>query len=248
MSLKYYADENAKYRALRDTKLTDEEALKAYAKLFRHFGVPPIRIEFKNKGRNAHYNPFYKRIRLIRSWMNWKTLAHEFAHYLDDVKRNDEIAKLKSQLRPWSANMSDADKEYNRWNATKRAKIENAHWHGRRHEKLMARVIAYIEKKGWNTGSLKPMKTIVVEPVLHQVLGITTPSPVQPPAGPWNPFAADDARAAFYESLDESFTCPKCHIEKHKAEFGVRVMKKDADGKPLKISRQSYCRQCRSSN
>lgn len=40
--------------------------------------------------------------------------------------------------------------------------------------------------------------------------------------------------------------CKKCHHNRHKSEFGLRVMARGPDGKPLKVRRQSWCTRCRS--
>ena len=54
-----------------------------------------------------------------------------------------------------------------------------------------------------------------------------------------------DPVAAFMASLSEIQHCPCCQQHKNKAEFGVRVMKRDVNGVPVSIRRQSYCRTCR---
>ena len=50
---------------------------------------------------------------------------------------------------------------------------------------------------------------------------------------------------AFFNSLPAMLHCPHCDLDKPKADFGVRVMKKDASGNPLKLARQSRCKLCR---
>lgn len=54
-----------------------------------------------------------------------------------------------------------------------------------------------------------------------------------------------DVRTAAYNALPAELTCPCCQATKSKAEFGVRVVKKDEAGNPLKAVRQSRCRSCR---
>jgi hypothetical protein len=54
-----------------------------------------------------------------------------------------------------------------------------------------------------------------------------------------------DPVAAFYKTLPDFLTCPHCNGTKPKSDFGVRVMKKDAEGNPAVIRRQSWCRGCR---
>ena len=50
---------------------------------------------------------------------------------------------------------------------------------------------------------------------------------------------------AAFNALPEVLHCPKCSCHKAKAQFGVRVMARDAANQPTKIVRQSYCRECR---
>jgi rubredoxin len=60
------------------------------------------------------------------------------------------------------------------------------------------------------------------------------------------PAAARDPRLAqAFADLPERLTCPRCGRSRKKEFFGVRVVKKDARGRPLQIYRQSYCRDCR---
>lgn len=56
---------------------------------------------------------------------------------------------------------------------------------------------------------------------------------------------AKDPIKAFYDSLPERLTCPCCNATLPKMNFGVRVMKRDANNIPTVIRRQSYCRTCR---
>ena len=54
-----------------------------------------------------------------------------------------------------------------------------------------------------------------------------------------------DPVAAFFDSLPPLLTCPCCNATLPKMNFGVRVMKRDANNVPTVIRRQSYCRACR---
>lgn len=224
--LKYYQLENERYRELRDSRITEDEATKALAKLCRHFGLDNIPIDFVNgMHRSAHYSVARRRICLVRNWMNWKTLAHEFAHYWDDMKRKQEIAAHNRAF----AETSDVSEQL--WHRERINKIKNANWHGKRHAKLIDRAIRYIQKKGWNTGLLKPQ--------------VAVPMIQLPPAPKPVPVISADLRASVFAALPEQLQCPKCNSTKHKSEFGVRVMAKDAAGNPIKVIRQSYCKPCR---
>ena len=51
--------------------------------------------------------------------------------------------------------------------------------------------------------------------------------------------------AAAMRDLPNRLKCPKCGRRRSKMMFGLRVMKRDANGVPLVIRRQSYCGSCR---
>lgn len=48
-----------------------------------------------------------------------------------------------------------------------------------------------------------------------------------------------------FAALPDKCRCRRCHKPRAKAEFGLRVMAKDANGKPVRIARQSWCGRCR---
>jgi hypothetical protein len=50
---------------------------------------------------------------------------------------------------------------------------------------------------------------------------------------------------AALKSLPKRIACPKCKKNRVREAFGVRVMARDANGKPLRVARQSYCGSCR---
>jgi hypothetical protein len=50
---------------------------------------------------------------------------------------------------------------------------------------------------------------------------------------------------ATFKSLPSRLRCPKCGRTRGKEFFGLRVAKKDPEGLPILIYRQSYCRDCR---
>ena len=55
----------------------------------------------------------------------------------------------------------------------------------------------------------------------------------------------DALLAAAYRKLPARVKCPKCGKTRSKDQFGLRVMARDAKSVPTKISRQSYCKECR---
>ncbi len=96
--------------------------------------------------------------------------------------------------------------------------------------------------------SLMSTQTDPIQTVLNQLTG---GAPFDPQAALTTPIPAPtpivDLVAAAFNALPAELTCPKCHLTKPKEVFGTRVTKKDAEGKPLKVVRQSYCKGCRSS-
>lgn len=51
--------------------------------------------------------------------------------------------------------------------------------------------------------------------------------------------------AAAFDALPKRIVCPKCKRNRAKNAFGLRVMSRDAKGRPTRIARQSYCKTCR---
>ena len=54
-----------------------------------------------------------------------------------------------------------------------------------------------------------------------------------------------DLRARAFRALPDRIKCPHCTAVQAKAEYGVRVVKRDGRGMPLKVVRQSWCQTCR---
>jgi hypothetical protein len=50
---------------------------------------------------------------------------------------------------------------------------------------------------------------------------------------------------AALQALPKRLRCPKCGRARSREDFGLRVMARDAAGLPTRISRQSYCKDCR---
>lgn len=109
----------------------------------------------------------------------------------------------------------------------KQAKRRRGRWHSVAHRKLTDQAVEALKThpkfQAFFTGEAKPVvpKTEV------------------------DPTAAAQLINEFYNKLPEKLTCPCCNATIPKLNFGVRVMKKDAQGLPLVIRRQSYCKACR---
>jgi rubredoxin len=235
--LKYYADENRRHFHAQQSKLTREQALESARVLARAFAVPPLKVGFTDKlpgrktrkvkswyqgGRELAAGDFFQlpqaQIALHPEMLNVLTVAHEFAHYIDDIDQ-------RKARREWSAKYMVAEKyafrvPAPRWNA-----------HGPRHEVIVNKAVAILKEKGFMPPLPEPGATVAA-PVLP-----TVPSPPKPNAVQ---MATD-----FFNSLPAMHWCPKCGVIKPKEDFGVRVMARDSAGLPVKMARQSYCRKCR---
>lgn len=49
----------------------------------------------------------------------------------------------------------------------------------------------------------------------------------------------------FFDELPDMLDCKKCQAVLPKVDIGIRVMKRNKDGSPKYVSRQSYCKKCR---
>lgn len=239
--LKYYKDEAEEYRDVRALGITEDDASKYLRKLCRHFKVPHINLEFVNGQRKyAHYSPSQHKIRLVRNWMNYHTLAHEFAHYWDDMKRKSQVSSLHAQMYQLPRFSEEFPILQRRI-----TKIQNANWHGKRHAKLQARTLAYMEKKGWMEAP-QAAKAEAKASLLKRIESIDKQAVELTKTIDFSGLKhSTDLVAATFNALPETLQCPKCWTVRPKAEFGVRVMARDAAGTPTKVRRQSYCKHCR---
>lgn len=81
--LEYYKEERERYAEVPREKPTMQEITRAVPKLAKHFKVPPIAVESTSGNRYNHYNVNARRLRFNVDHLDWLTVAHEFAHYLD---------------------------------------------------------------------------------------------------------------------------------------------------------------------
>lgn len=144
------------------------------------------------------------------------TVAHEVAHYL-------HWKNFRKAFDAWVENPSKSTP------IPKRGR-----WHGEEHSRLVDECVELLKKNGY----LSPRwiatpegKLVVSDPPVNQQYRPKTP--------------IEDLVAKTYAGLPDLLTCPCCSATLPKTNFGVRVIKKSPEGRPLVVRRQSYCRACR---
>lgn len=212
--LKYYARENTRHAVAEKVKGDFNTIVEMSKALFKHFKVPAIPVQLMDKKIKE-----FRRQRKAKSWyqpggiirkakivyhptmLSALTVAHEVAHYVDDVRK-------------------------------KQAKIRRVRWHSAAHRALTDQGVIALQEK------FAPMfQPGYTPPVVPQAVRTVTQISADTQAA--------QAINKFYASLPEKLTCPCCHAHIPKMNFGVRVMKRDANGIPVVIRRQSYCKACR---
>ena len=213
--LKYYRRENERHADAEKVKGNFDQAVEMTKALFKHFRVKPIDIKLLDKSKKE-----YRRLRKVRSWyeggnifrkgkivyhptmLSVLTVAHEVAHYVDDVR-------------------------------AKQAKIRRIKWHSAAHRSLTDQGVGALKRDPRfaplfaNPGAV-PVKKVDPQPCETEVATVSA-----------------NKINEFYASLPEKLTCPCCNAHIPKRNFGVRVMKRDENGVPVVIRRQSYCKACR---
>ncbi len=192
------------------------------------FGLPKIPVLLRSGGATSHYKPYDRvrkgpAIKMLPSMLQARTACHEWAHYAHhmEYKKSGWIGPRKV--------------------------------HGDEHKMWMERAVAYVKgttlyqtaQNATRENRLQMLQnaTVTMEGSVMKVVA-TAAIPTQVMDFSMAAEAADPIQAAF-NALPEILGCPKCGCDKPKTQFGVRVMSRDANGAPKKISRQSYCRGCR---
>ena len=207
--LKYYARENTRHAVAEKVKGDFNTIVEMSKALFKHFRVPAIPIQLMDKKikefrrqrkAKSWYQPggFIRKAKIVYhpTMLSALTVAHEVAHYVDDVRK-------------------------------KQAKRRRGRWHSVAHRKLTDQAVEVLKTHP----KFQAFFTGEATPVVPKVEA--------------DPTAAAQLINEFYNKLPEKLTCPCCNATIPKLNFGVRVMKKDAQGLPLVIRRQSYCKACR---
>ena len=232
--LKYYADENLRHRVAESIKLSFKACEDLTKWLCRYFNLEPGKVSLVDRK-----NKRFSRIKKVSSWysagtneivyhpsmLTPLTVAHEVAHYAHTMDRRRRYKEARAA--------ADAAGKYFRFRKER--------WHGPEHRQFVERGVAALK----TLPSLQkyfaetPEGEMAREELrLQQVLR----DGLDPIAKPRNDGALVQA---FYETLPENLTCPCCKFHGHKMNFGVRVIKRDANGVPVKMRPQSYCKACR---
>lgn len=262
---KYYAAERARHPKALAHKLTRSQMVEFSGKLALHFGEQPVPVFFSDRKDvdGAHAAPplpmkakrkfdtlsgKYVIVRVpVRTrkfqrpdWSCYSssdkvlvygvnmfdalTVAHEVAHYL---VRQNYYASVRA--------------------GTRKGKYVS---HGVEHREQVDKCVAVLTKMLHSaevftaTFTKENGQFVEVPPGRPSVYRFSDIFPV-PVTLTTAPVPPADPVAAFFDSLPPLLTCPCCNATLPKMNFGVRVMKRDANNVPTVIRRQSYCRACR---
>jgi hypothetical protein len=271
--LKYYADENRRHRLADSIKLSFEACVELTHWLCNQFGASNLTVSLidqKNKRFSklrkvkSWYSNGAKEIVYHPTMLSPLTVAHEVAHHLHHLDRNrrreEAQAKHSQQMKQEEERYQEemlchhermaelTPIEATLVSVPQKPKLSyftfpKERWHGPEHRVFVDKAIEMLKvrpdlKKYFDESPDGMMARNELQ--LQQVLRNGVP-PAPVPAARSN----TDIIKAFYDSLPEKLTCPCCKFHGHKMNFGVRVMKKDANGVPLKMRAQSYCKACR---
>lgn len=238
--LKYYADENRRHKIAEEVKLSFTACAALTAWLCKYFNLEVHSVTLLDRKSKR-----FSRVKKTKSWyasgtheivyhpsmLNPLTVAHEVAHYAHDMDRKRRFRETREKY----------DQAVKEGKNVRYFRFRKEKWHGPEHR-------AFVEK------GIAALKTL---PALQRYFAETPEGELartdlafqealrnglDPVAVPRND---GDVVQKFYESLPENLTCPCCKFHGHKLNFGVRVIKRDANGVPVKMRAQSYCKACR---
>lgn len=223
--LKYYAKENRRHADVEKVKGTFEMAVKMSKALFKHFHVAPITVKLLDKKKKE-----FKRRRKTKSWFSkWA-----------GPKGTPQIVYHKDMLTPLTvahevAHYVDSERQ-------KMAKVRRHRWHGVAHRNLTDQGVAVLKRhpefRSYFEDPTKA-KNEVVRDTVNVALQLANTG------APTIEMLSKKMVQDFFDSLPERLTCASCTATLPKMNFGVRVMKRDANGLPAKMRSQSYCKACR---
>ena len=242
--LKYYADENRRHQVAESIKLSFTACAAITAWLCKYFNLEVRQVTLLDKKSKR-----FSRVKKTKSWyasgtheivyhpsmLNPLTVAHEVAHYAHDMDRKRRYMEAKAKMgEQYKDPVTGVLRvRHFRWRKEK--------WHCPEHKVFVERGIAALK-------TLPALQRYFAETpdgelartdlAFQQVLR----DGLDPVAVPRND---GDVVQKFYDALPEKLTCPCCKFHGHKLNFGVRVIKRDASGVPVKMRPQSYCKACR---
>jgi len=252
--LKYYQVENQRHALVESVKL-DFEAIKRLNRvLFTHFGVEPITVTLLDQNTKR-----FSRVKKTKSWYSSHgtkelvyhpsmltplTVAHEVAHYLHDLDRRKRYTEARAK---WEAARREADANGRPFSY--RFPMKNEKWHGPEHRRFVDEGVEVLKKALPQYFAETPEAEVARDELkLQELLRTGTPAPVTTSVLVSTLVHTPDSKDVvqkFFETLPEKLTCPCCKAHIPKQNFGVRVMKRDANGVPTKMRAQSWCRACR---
>lgn len=211
----YYRAENTRHAAVKAVKLTPEQVVVLCNALCDANGLPRVSISVKPKASNWS----------VYRWKGGCTTPT--AQWIEISPQMMDVLTVVHEFAHYQDHMARLEQAKGlTWSQS--YPIFKRRWHDSIHAAYVTKGVAVATQ----FLALTPPPATVKEPEVK--VEVLAPVP-----------ATVDVREAAFAALPESLHCPRCNCSKHKAQFGVRVVKKDAAGAPVKAIRQSYCRDCR---
>lgn len=225
--LKYYDDEDRRHPLLNSTRLNFEQAVKLTDWLCERLGLEKLKVLLLDRKVKQ-----FSRVRKTKSWysasrgeivyhpsmLNPLTVVHEVAHYAHHM---DHKIRYDKALAWWSANKEYIDTQ----GRLRRRKfpLSKERSHGPEHLGWVERGVELLKAHPDLNAQLSPAEALAADIEFD-----LSPTP-----------------QSFFAALPDRLTCPCCKATLPKDRFGIRIMKRDSYGNPLKIRPQSYCKACR---
>lgn len=135
---KYYKEESLRHPDLDNVPPSQQTSVEILEKLFVHFDVKPIKVEFSKKNGWSFFD-FSNRTRgpriKLASHAPVLTVIHEFAHYLDWCERKKEEFEAQEKLKRDFFAKNKYPDYFQLRHAAK--KIWARRWHGARHMQIV---------------------------------------------------------------------------------------------------------------
>lgn len=256
----YYRQENQRHRGALLTACTKDEALRLVDMLCKArnlasikviFHAPTVRLGKKTNSSSWYLaaNPWRRKnpeehISLSENMLNLLTVAHEFAHY--------EHHQLHKERR----------RQYDiKWHKHPEGHYNppRASWHNKEHADMTTAALALITAQLTKEGRFKVVvphkvptgamttKASSLKDTWFQELLLTLLAGRSPEGMSKEERKALDAQLLrdLVTRMPQEMHCPHCDKTLPKEAFGARIMKRNPQGLPMVIQRQSYCRPCR---
>lgn len=220
--LKYYRLENERHAEVVAQNVSFDRAVEMARALFVHFKVKEIPVELLD-----HRLKKFSRQRAEHSYfMPWtpKQESHIVLHpsMLNPLTVAHEVAHYVHYLamEKDKANHRRLDAKCGRYTP-----YVKENWHGPRHKAFTNAGVTFLKEKfPARANTLSGLFEI-----FDSLMGIGKPTTEKDP----------------YDTMPPRAICPCCKVDLPVRRFGLRVMKRNADGTAAVVRRQSYCRGCR---